>query len=77
MVGFFWNLEVVDLLKPTYAMQFVQNGVLKGQLISKCLLSVFNSSKKRTKKFDLTAMIPRIVFVRFLEPVRDHTAYNW
>ena len=29
----------------------------KGQLISKCLFGVFNSSKKRTKKFDSTTMV--------------------
>ena len=42
----------------------------KGQLISKVLFGVFDSSKKWTKKFDLTSevstMIP-VVFVCFLE----------
>ena len=28
----------------------------KGQLISECLFGIFNSSKKRTKKFDLTTL---------------------
>ena len=38
----------------------------KGQLISKCLYGVFNSSKKRTKKFDYDTS-GQIVFVCFLE----------
>ena len=32
----------------------------KGQLISKCLFDILNSSKKRTKKFDLTTMILQV-----------------
>ena len=45
----------------------------KGQLISKCLFGIFNSSKKRTKKIDLITMLPQvvIVFVRFLEEFED------
>ena len=42
----------------------------KGHLISKGLFSILNSSKKRTKKFDLTTTYDtsgRIVFVHFLE----------
>ena len=31
---------------------------VKGQLISKGLFGILNSPKKRTKKFDLTTMIP-------------------
>ena len=40
----------------------------KGQLISKGLFGILNSSKKRTKKFDLTTYYDtsvRLVFVRF------------
>ena len=29
---------------------------VKGQLISKCFFGIFNSPKKRTKKFDFTSM---------------------
>ena len=44
----------------------------KGQLISKGIFSILNSSKKRTKKIDLTTIIPgRLVFVRFLEEFED------
>ena len=38
----------------------------KGQLISKCLFGVSNSSKKRTKKFDLTTMIPQVELFLFI-----------
>ena len=41
-------------------------GAGKGQIISKGLFGSVNSPKKRTKKFDLTTMIPRLVFVCFL-----------
>ena len=37
----------------------------KGQLISKELYGILNSSKKRTKKFDLTTMIPQIELFLF------------
>ena len=42
--------------------------VAKGQLISKCIFVVFNSPKKRIKKFDFTTMVPQveIFFVHFL-----------
>ena len=33
---------------------------IKGQLISKGLFAIINSSKKRTKQFDLTTMIPQV-----------------
>ena len=38
----------------------------KGQLISKSLLGVFNSSKKRTEKFDLTTMVPLVELFLFI-----------
>ena len=30
---------------------------IKGQLISKCIFGIFNSPKKRSKKFDFTTMV--------------------
>ena len=44
----------------------------KGQLISKGLVGILNSSKKRTKKFDLQYYDTsgRLVFVRFLEELK-------
>ena len=45
----------------------------KGQLISKGLVGILNSSKKRTKKFDLQyydSTSSRLVFVRFLEELK-------
>jgi hypothetical protein len=38
----------------------------KGQLITKCLFGVLNSSKKQTKKFDLTTMISQVEFFLFV-----------
>ena len=32
----------------------------KGLLISKCLINIFNSPKKWTKKFDFTTMVPQV-----------------
>ena len=32
----------------------------KGQLISKCLFGIFNSPKKRTKKFNFTTILPQV-----------------
>ena len=32
----------------------------KGQLILKCLFGIFNSPKKRMKKFDFTTMVPQV-----------------
>ena len=45
---------------------------LKVQLISKGLVGIMNSSKKRTKKFDLQYFdtSSRIVFVHFLEELK-------
>ena len=52
-----------DCIPPRY-----YSNVRKGQLISKGLLGILNSSKIWTKKFDLTTMNLRLlVFVRFLE----------
>ena len=38
----------------------------KGQLISKCLFGIFNSPKKRTKKFNFTTKIPQVDLFSFL-----------
>ena len=38
----------------------------KGQLISKCLLGIFNSPKKRMKKFDSTTMVPQVEWFLFV-----------
>ena len=54
----------------------------KGQLILKGLFGVFNSSKKRMKKFDLQYYdtLARFVFVRFLEELKTPKSpfeINW
>ena len=38
----------------------------KGQLISKGLFGILNSSKNRTQKFDLTTMIPQVDLFSFV-----------
>ena len=53
----------------------------KGQLISKGLFGILNSSKKRTKKFDLTTMIPQVdlfsfVFWKNLKTPKRHFEIN-
>ena len=42
----------------------------KGQLISKCLFGIFNSPKKRTKKFEFTNMVPQVEL--FLGELKTH-----
>jgi hypothetical protein len=54
----------------------------KGQLISKGLFGILNSSKKWTKKFDLTTMIPQVdlfssVFWKNLKTPKRHFDINW
>ena len=46
-----------DTVLPTYVK--ARRVEIKGQLISKCPFGAFNSSKKRTKEFDFTTMIPQ------------------
>ena len=41
-------------------------GTCKGQLISKCLFGIFNSPKKRTKKFDFTTVVPQVELFSFI-----------
>ena len=51
----------------------------KGQLISKCLIGIFNSPKKRMKKFDYNTSIELFSFVFWKElktPIR-HFEINW
>ena len=45
----------------------------KGHLIPKGLFGIVDSTKKRTKKIELSNMIPhgRLVFFRFLEEFED------
>ena len=38
----------------------------KGQLISKCLFCIFNSSQKRMSKFDITTMVPQVELFLFV-----------
>ena len=38
----------------------VQKMATKGQLILKCLFGIFNSPKKRAKKFDFATMVPHV-----------------
>ena len=37
----------------------------KGQLISKGIFGILNSSKKQTKQFDLTTMVPQVELFSF------------
>ena len=54
----------------------------KGQLISKGLFGILNSSKKQTKKFDfITGMIPQVdlfsfVFWKILKTPKRHFKIN-
>ena len=43
----------------------------KGQLISKCIFGIFNSSRNQTKKFALYGTSSRIVFICFMEEFED------
>ena len=61
---------------------FISSLACKGQLISKCLFGLFNRSKKRTKQFDLTTMIPQVdlfsfVFWKNLKTPKRHFEINW
>ena len=38
----------------------------KGQLILKCFFDIFNSPKKRTKKFNFTAMVHQVELFLFV-----------
>ena len=38
----------------------------KGQFISKCLFGIFNSPKKRMKKFNFTTMVPQVDLFSFM-----------
>ena len=93
----FWLLRrcaVVQILAGVldhYYPDWIKNGrdtakknyVLKGQLISKCLFVIFNSPKKRIKKFDFTTnygISSQIVFIRLLGELKTpkrHLEINW
>ena len=54
----------------------------KGQLILKGLFGIFNSSKKRTEKFDLTTIVPQVdlfsfIFWKNLKTPKIHFEINW
>ena len=70
-----WRIEILCiwsmLSKKNYTdrkncIEMLCDDCSKGQLISKCLFGVFNSSKKRMKKFDLTTMIPLVDLFSFV-----------
>ena len=53
----------------------------KGQLISKCLFVIFNSFKKRLKKFDLPTILRQVelflfVFLEELKTPKRHLEIN-
>ena len=51
---------------------------LKGQLISKGLFGILNSSKKLMKKFNLTTMIPQIDLISFIIwRLKRHFEISW
>ena len=60
-----WDLNYFEI---QFIFCNVYPGTIKGQLISKYLFGIFNSSKKRTKKFDLTTMVvvPQVELFSFL-----------
>ena len=64
---FLWNSTVYAVGTTFFVVLFA-----KGQLVSKGLVAILNSSKKRTKKFDLQSYntAGRLVFVRFLEELK-------
>ena len=54
----------------------------KGKLISKCLFCTFNSSKKWTKKFNLTTTVPQVelfpfIFLKESTTPKRHFEINW
>ena len=49
----------------------------KGQLFSKCFFVIFNSPKKRTKKFNFTTMVPQFeLFSVFLGKIENTKKNN-
>ena len=59
-----------------------KQSVLKGQVISKGFLMSLISSKKRTKKFDFTSMIPQVdlfsfIFRKKFKTPKRHFEINW
>ena len=73
-----WGFFDVDLAKTIRNCNIQFH---KGQLISKGLFGILNSSKKRTKKFDLTITIPQVelfsfVFLEELKTPKRHSKIN-
>ena len=75
---FSWLLgRVSDMSHTVYTLMILRTWstfkCVKGQLISKCLLGIFNSPKKQTKKNQLYyyGTSSRIVFVRFFGRIED------
>ena len=69
-------------LYPLQLSKLLKYGVSKGQLISKGLFTILNSSKKWTKKFDSTTMIPHVdlllfIFWRNLKTQKIRFEINW
>ena len=60
-----FNLQIQNDFQPIL--------IFKGQLISKYLFGIFNSPKKRMKKFNFTTMIPQVDLFSFvfLEEIED------
>ena len=61
------------MCRPAYVIKLINHAWLrpyafhiKGQLISKCLFGIFNSPKKRTKKFDFTTMVTQVELLLFV-----------
>ena len=50
----------------SFDLTFEQCHSTKGQLISKCLFGIFNSTKKRTKKTYLSTMVPQVELFSFV-----------
>ena len=50
-----WNINLINQI--IFKIIWI---ICKGQLISKCLFGIFNSSKKRMKKFNLITMVPQV-----------------
>ena len=60
----------LSTLKGRYYVHELKLSRSKGQLISKCLFGIFNSPKKRTKKFNFTNMLPQSNCFCFLRELK-------
>ena len=69
-----------NCLDATMGLNYFSNYISKDQLISKCLFGIFNSPKKRTKKFDFTTMVPQVELFSFVfgdKTLKRHFKINW